>query len=82
MWVGRTVLVSCMNYTPQTRPIAHSTKATSDWLVYLKNESNSWEEMLAKADGSSQEYIKDLEAVEVIKAYMKHKCKFEDVYFA
>lgn len=65
----------------KTKPIAYSTVATRDWLHILHEESSSWQEMLAKADGSSGEYIKDLEAVEVIKAYMKYDTPYKDMLF-
>ena len=65
----------------KTKPIAWSTKATMDWLNILKNESKNWEEMLAKADGSSGEYLSDYEAVDVIKAYMKCKAPFDEIVF-
>lgn len=65
----------------KTRPIAYSTKATQDWLHILQQESNSWEEMLAKANGTTGEYMWDEEAVEVIQAYINCKCPFEDMRF-
>lgn len=65
----------------KTRPIAYSTVATRDWLKILKQESNTWGEMLSKANGKTGEYMQDLEAVSVIQAYIDYKAPFEDVNF-
>ena len=64
-----------------TKPIAWSTRATMGWLDILKHESKNWEEMLAKADGSTGEYLPDYEAIDVIKAYIKCKAPFDEVGF-
>lgn len=82
MLVGyRTEFGTWYDVHTKTRPIAYSTVATYGWLGILRNESNSWEEMLNKANGNSGEYIQDLEAVNVISAYIKCKAPFEDVLF-
>lgn len=65
----------------KSKPIAYSTKATQDWLQILKNESNSWEQMLNKANGATGEYIPDYEAVSIIEAYIQAGAPFEDVGF-
>lgn len=65
----------------KTKPIATSTVATLNWLHLLHQESDSWEEMLSKADGSSGEYLKDQEATNVILAYIKCKAPFNSIDF-
>lgn len=65
----------------KTKPIAWSTEATRGWLDILCNESNSWEELLSKANGDTGEYLQDKEAVEVIRAYMNCKAPFEKNMF-
>lgn len=65
----------------KTKPIAHSTVATLGWLSILKNESNSWEEMLSKANGTSKEYMPDYEAEKVIQAYIDCKAPFDSISF-
>lgn len=65
----------------KTKPIAYSTAATCNWLKILKEESNTWQELLEKANGSSGEYLPDFEAVKVIEAYIKCNAPFDEVNF-
>lgn len=69
------------NIHTKTRPIAYSTVAVLNWLGILQKESNSWEEMLSKANGTSGEYIPDYEAEKVIQAYINCKAPFDSVSF-
>lgn len=54
------------------KPIASSTKATSDCLALLKAESSSWQELKGKL-------LYDREALQVIEAHEKLNVPFEAV---
>lgn len=67
--------------TPKAKPIAYSTKATRDWLAYLKPLCNSWGELLSLVNGESQEYIRDYEAEKIVKIYIDKKADFNKINF-